>query len=92
MIQVIILVLVFMFIKSDDIPNNQRVHVELIEVSNDYFSLDENLNLPTKMRSDAHFRQVNNVVHAGLCAYCVAFAGWWSCADVHRFRRVVVVC
>ena len=63
MIQVIILVLVFMFIKSDDIPNNQRVHVELIEVSNDYFSLDENLNLPTKMRSDAHFRQVNNDVY-----------------------------
>ncbi|KAG5040530.1 hypothetical protein JHK85_013006 [Glycine max] len=21
-----------------------------------------------------------------------ADVGWWSCADVHRFRRVVVVC
>ena len=48
--------------KNDDIPNNQRVRVEVIEVSNDYFNIDENLNLPSEVRRDAHFRQVNKDV------------------------------
>ena len=48
--------------KNGDIPNSQCVRVELIEVSDDYFSLDENLNLPSEVRSDAHFKQVNKDV------------------------------
>ena len=42
--------------KNDDIPNSQRVRVELVEVSDDYFNLDENLNLQSEVWSDAHFR------------------------------------
>ena len=48
--------------KDDDIPNNQRVHVELIEVYDDYFSQEENLHLPSEMQSDAYFMPVNKVV------------------------------
>ena len=57
------LVPVFFSIKMD-ISKNQRVHVELIEVSDDYFSQEENLNLPTEVWSDAYFRQVGK---AGGC-------------------------
>ena len=42
--------------KWDVTHNSQHVCVELIEVSDDYFSLDERLNLPSEVRSDAHFR------------------------------------
>ena len=35
--------------KDDDIANNQCVRVELIEVSNDYFNQEENLNLPSEV-------------------------------------------
>ena len=45
--------------KNGDIPNSQCVRVELIEVSDDYFSLDENLNLPSEVRSDAYFRPMD---------------------------------
>ena len=48
--------------KDDDIPNSQRVRVELIKVSEDYFNQEKNLNLPSKVRSDAHFRPVNKAV------------------------------
>ena len=45
--------------KDGDIANNQCVHVELIEVFYDYFNLKENLNLPSEVQSDAHFRPVD---------------------------------
>ena len=48
--------------KNDDTLNNQHVRVELIEVSDDYFSQEVNLNLPSEVSSDAHFRQVNKDV------------------------------
>ena len=48
--------------KDDDIANRQRVRVELDEVSIDYFSQEKNLNLPSEVRSDAHFRLVDKVV------------------------------
>jgi len=48
--------------KDGDIANNQCVHVELIEVFYDYFNLKENLNLPSEVQSDAHFRPVDKLV------------------------------
>ena len=50
--------------KDDDIPNSQHVRVDLIEVSDYYFSQEENLNLPTEVWSAAYFRQVGK---AGGC-------------------------
>ena len=47
--------------KDDDIANNQCVRVELIEVSNDYFNQEENLNLPSEVQSNAHFRLMDKV-------------------------------
>ena len=47
--------------KDDDIPNSQYVLVELI-VSDDYFSQEENLNLPSEVQSNAYFKQVNKDV------------------------------
>ena len=48
--------------KDDDIPNSQRVRVDLIEVSDYYFSQKENLNLPSEVRSNAHFKLVDKAV------------------------------
>ena len=45
--------------KDNGIANNQRVRVELIEVSDDYFSREENLNLSNEVQSDAHFKPVD---------------------------------